>query len=75
MVAKAQKASQIVYAKLIARKSILIPTQTQQNWTEECNMVTSAFFKRYEAYQSALKCNDKTGRISIQISAQTNIDQ
>ena len=30
MVAKAQKASQIVYAKLIARKSIL-PTQTSRN--------------------------------------------
>ena len=30
MVAKAQKASQIVYAKLIARKSILIPTQTSR---------------------------------------------
>ena len=75
MVAKALKASQIVYAKLVARKSILIPTQTQQNWTEECNMEGDKCIKRYEAYQSALKCNDKTGRISIQISAQTNINQ
>ena len=66
MVAKAQKASQIVYTKLTSSKSIL-PTQTQQNWIEECNIKGDRCIKWYEArYQLALKCTKCTRLLEFQ---------
>ena len=65
MVAKAQKTSQIVYTKLTSSKSIL-PTQTQQKWTEECNIKGDKCIKWYETYQLALKCTKSTRLVEFQ---------
>ena len=75
MVAKAQKASQIVYAKLIARKSILIPTKTQQNWTEECNMEGDKCIKQFEAYRLAPKCTKSTRLVEFQFKLRLCTDK
>ena len=74
MVAKAQKASQIVYANLISRKSIL-PTQTQQKWTEECNIEGDKCIKWYKAYQLAPKCTKSTRLVEFQFKLRLCTDE
>ena len=51
---KAQKASPLVYAKLITKKSIP-PTQTQQKWVMDCDMKDDQYIKWPETYQLASK--------------------
>ena len=67
MVAKAQKASQIVYANLtgISRRCIT-PYKDQQKWTEECYIEGDKCIKRYEAYQLALKHTNSTRVVEFQ---------
>ena len=63
--AKAQKSSEVVYAKLISRKSIP-PTQTQQKWIEECKIEGDECIKWYKAYQLAPKCTKSTRLVQLQ---------
>ena len=72
---KAQKASPLVYAKLITGKSIP-PTQTQQKWVVDCDMKDDQDIKWPETYQLASKSSTSTRLVEfhIQTSAQTIIN-
>ena len=65
-VSKAQKASQIVYAKLAYLRKSILPTHTQQKWIEECNIEGNKYIKWYESYQLAPKCTKSTRVVEFQ---------
>ena len=66
MVAKAQKASQIVYANLISRKSILTLHRAAEMDRGMQYMEGNKCIKRYEAYQLALKYTKSTRLVEFQ---------
>ena len=62
---KAQKASPLVYSKLITGKSIP-PTQTQQKWVVDCDIKDDQYIKWPETYELASKCSTGTRLVELQ---------
>jgi len=56
---KSNRASPIVYTKLISKKSIS-PTQNQQKWIKDCNLNSHGCINWRETYLLASKCTKST---------------
>ena len=62
---KAQKASRLVYNKIVTTQSSA-PLKSQQKWLEDCNGINNENFQWNAAYRLASKCTKSTKLIEFQ---------
>ena len=62
---KSQRASPLVYGKLVLKKG-MAPTKSQQKWQSDCNMKDDGHVKWCKAHQLASKCTKSTRLVEFQ---------